>query len=1063
MSTGDPLGNVRVLVVDDDEALGSLTATFLDRQRESFEVSTATSGTDALSILETESVDCVVSDYEMPGMDGIELLRTVRDHDAKLAFILYTARGSEEVASEAISAGVTDYLQKGTGSERYALLANRIEHAVRQRRAERIATETQRRLEEVTGHTNDVLYMFDGEFSELLFVNDAYEQVYGQSVETVESDPQAFMECIHPEDREQVAEGVARLTEGEQVSMEYRVNEAEGYSRWVDVEGTPVIRDGEIQRIVGAARDVTEQRERRRRTEESRERFRALFEESPDGNLVVDEDGQIVQANQTFVDTCGYDRETLRSMTIDDLDADGESSIAEQWGWEFERDEPISFESRYQDASGTIVPVEVWVTPLSVGDTRQYLATIRDISEWQARETRLDALYRTTQELLAADDRADIAAIAVRAATDVLGLDINSVYTVSEDSDRLVPLATSDASDALFEEYPEFEPGSSIAWEVYESGDERVYEDVSTDADRYNPETPIRAEIILPLGEHGIFIAGSTEPAAFDEGTIRLARLLANTTETMFDRTAGLERVRTRKRKIQQLQEQTDELIRADSVEAVAELAIETAETVLDMPFNGIHLVDEDYETLEPIAVSQAVIEHLGEAPAYSRTDPDRSADRFNWDVFESGEPRIIEDTHTADGLDSSETPTRSGIVHPLGEHGVFVSTADWPNALSETEMALVDLLTAVITAALDQLKSQAELRDERNLLANIFEQIPVHLFVKDTEARHLRVSTHLFENADIDTDALEVEDFSPSTVTGKTDVELYRDTEQYRQSVEDDLRVIETGEPLLEVERYDPLIDEWFLTSKVPWYDAEGTCKGIMGVATEITTQKEYERELERQNDRLDSFASMVSHDLRNPLGVVQGRIELALETEDITHLEPAQRAATRMGELIDDMLWLAKEGHNLGAVEAVDVATVARESWAVVDTSDARLSVETDTTVQADRSRLAQVFENLFSNAIEHAGSEVTVRVGATQNGIYVSDDGPGMPATERASATEIGVSGRPDGTGLGLAIVREIATAHGWEVTLRESESRGLCVELEGVTFTETSASESQTSGQ
>jgi signal transduction histidine kinase len=377
--------------------------------------------------------------------------------------------------------------------------------------------------------------------------------------------------------------------------------------------------------------------------------------------------------------------------------------------------------------------------------------------------------------------------------------------------------------------------------------------------------------------------------------------------------------------------------------------------------------------------------------------------------------------------------------------------------------MALVDLLTAVITAALDQLKSQAELRDERNLLANIFEQIPVHLFVKDTEARHLRVSTHLFENADIDTDALNVEDFSPSTVTGKTDVELYGDTEQYRQSVEDDLRVIETGEPLLEVERYDSLIDEWFLTSKVPWYDAEGTCKGIMGVATEITTQKEYERALERQNDRLDSFASMVSHDLRNPLGVVQGRIGLALETDDITHLEPAQRAATRMGELIDDMLWLAKEGHDLGAVEAVDIATVARESWSVVGTADARLSVETDTTVQADRSRLAQVFENLFSNAIEHAGSEVTVRVGATQTGIYVSDNGPGIPATERANATEIGVSGRPDGTGLGLAIVREIATAHGWDVTLRESESGGLCVELEGVTFTETSASESQTSGQ
>jgi signal transduction histidine kinase len=373
----------------------------------------------------------------------------------------------------------------------------------------------------------------------------------------------------------------------------------------------------------------------------------------------------------------------------------------------------------------------------------------------------------------------------------------------------------------------------------------------------------------------------------------------------------------------------------------------------------------------------------------------------------------------------------------------------------------MVELFAAVVTAALDQLESRADLRAERTLLSNIFEQIPVHLFVKDTEARHLRVSTHLFEEADVDIDALDVDDFSPSAVQGKTDIDLYGDAERYRQSYADDLRVIETGEPLLDVERYDTIFQEWFLTSKVPWYDDDGTCKGIMGVATEITTQKEYERQLERQNDRLDNFASMVSHDLRNPLNVVQGRLELALADEDTTHLDPALRAATRMGELIDDMLWLAKQGQDLDSVEPVDIDTLATEAWALVDTVDARLTVETDATIEADRSRLAQVFENLFRNAVEHGGEDVSVTVGRTGSGLYVADDGPGLSEAELATATEIGYSGRPDGTGLGLAIVDDVAAAHGWTLELDDSEAGGLRVEFDGVTFVGESRTETSTS--
>lgn len=125
-----------VLSVDDDPDFAGLTAAFLEREDDHIDVLTASNPTDALELFRAHDVDCIVSDYEMPGMDGLSFLESVRRIDESIPFILYTGKGSEEVAGDAISAGVTDYLQKATGNEQYALLANKIRNSVAQSRAE---------------------------------------------------------------------------------------------------------------------------------------------------------------------------------------------------------------------------------------------------------------------------------------------------------------------------------------------------------------------------------------------------------------------------------------------------------------------------------------------------------------------------------------------------------------------------------------------------------------------------------------------------------------------------------------------------------------------------------------------------------------------------------------------------------------------------------------------------------------------------------------------------------------------------------------------------------------
>ncbi|RCU47717.1 histidine kinase [Haloplanus salinus] len=211
---------------------------------------------------------------------------------------------------------------------------------------------------------------------------------------------------------------------------------------------------------------------------------------------------------------------------------------------------------------------------------------------------------------------------------------------------------------------------------------------------------------------------------------------------------------------------------------------------------------------------------------------------------------------------------------------------------------------------------------------------------------------------------------------------------------------------------------------------------------------------ELERQNDRLSEFASIVSHDLRNPLNVAKGRVDIANETNDLAHLDGARDALGRMDALVTDLLELATQGSVIEATDAVDVAAVAEDAWANVATGGAEL-VDADDPIEADQDRLLQLLENLFRNSVEHGSTSsrpgtdapLTVTVGTFAEGFHVTDTGPGIPPDERDTAFERGHSTN-DGTGLGLPIVRAVAEAHGWTVDVREADAGGAHFEFVGV---------------
>ena len=261
-----------------------------------------------------------------------------------------------------------------------------------------------------------------------------------------------------------------------------------------------------------------------------------------------------------------------------------------------------------------------------------------------------------------------------------------------------------------------------------------------------------------------------------------------------------------------------------------------------------------------------------------------------------------------------------------------------------------------------------------------------------------------------------------------------------------------------------------------------DGDVVGYLFLADERVQRR---RRLEQQRERLEEFASVVSHDLRNPLSVAVGNIELAAELDEDASAERLDRALDaldRMDDLIGELLTLAREGETVQSAEPTDLRSVVETAWETVgERADAALVVDDPLgTVPCDADRLRQALENLFRNALEHGTPEdvdalpgsdpagsgsgdrvasgtfstreespgeraagdaaVRVRVGRTDDGFYVADDGPGIDPDQRDAVFEPGHTTAPGGTGFGLAIVERIAEAHGWTVSAARSREGG-----------------------
>jgi len=382
-----------------------------------------------------------------------------------------------------------------------------------------------------------------------------------------------------------------------------------------------------------------------------------------------------------------------------------------------------------------------------------------------------------------------------------------------------------------------------------------------------------------------------------------------------------------RQRRIETLHEATRDLMAVDSRAAVAERAVETARSVLGLPINSVYLYDEDADALVPTATTEEALELIGEPPIY---EPGES---LSWEAFQSGAVRVFEDVSEEPGRYNPDTAFGSEIILPLGDHGVMYVAATEPGAFGEADVTLARTLAANAEEALSRIERERTIRESQRRYRTLVENFPDGaVFLFDHDLQYV-----LAGGAELSAVGLSGDD-----VEGQTPHDLFPEdiadelTYNYREALAGRHN---TFEQEYRGERYR--------IRTLPVRNDEGDIASGIAVSQNVTEAERRERELARQNERLEEFASVVSHDLRNPLNVAEGHVELLRRDHDSDHIDAVSRAHDRMNALIDDLLTLAREGDEVGSLEAVDLDACVDRCWRNVDTDDATVRLRTERTM--------------------------------------------------------------------------------------------------------------------
>ncbi|WP_074792614.1 bacterio-opsin activator domain-containing protein [Haloferax larsenii] len=686
---------------------------------------------EALEYVQTQPIDCLLSEYALEAATGVDLLKEIRTETAALPVIIGTAAGSETIASEAIGAGVTDYVPVSESIDAAVdALLTRTERAVRSARRASTQRDRARQFDAIFNDSRTSTWVLDPDGS-LARVNQTAQEMNQTAQEMVDEDIEMLVGdpfwslpwWTHDETtRAEVRQITERALDGTFGNVVVPQPPHLDDPRVFDLSVRPVENErGELVSIVVEGVDITERVELERDLRQSEELHRVTLNNMTDTVLITDEAGEYTYVCPNVHFIFGYTAREIRELgTIDELLGDDL----------FDRDELAdkgvlkNIECTATDKAGHEHTLLVNVREVSIQDGT-LLISCRDITKRKRREEALATLHETTRDFLYAETHQEIAQEIVDDTPSVLNLDASAVYLFDAETNALRPVANSRAMRELNGPLPTVRAdGESLPSYSFVEGTELLYDDVH-EADRLaNEATDIRSAIYIPLGNHGVFVAGAEQVGAFEAVTRELADLLAATAEAALDRVTRESRLREQDRTLQRQNKQLSELNRInetireiDQALVQAETRDEIYHTVCELltaddrfRFAWVGTVDSTTNTVEPQAWAGSERGYL-DSQTFSVTE---SATEPASKTAASGEITMV--SNVASGLrdepwrkDALARDYLSVLSIPLAyndlTHGVLTVYAPTQEAFGDTGKSVLAELGETIASALSAIE----------------------------------------------------------------------------------------------------------------------------------------------------------------------------------------------------------------------------------------------------------------------------------------------------------------------------------------------------------------------
>jgi PAS domain S-box-containing protein len=1053
---------IRVLHVDDEPGLGDLTARFLEREDARIEVVTATSAADGLDCLADHDIDCIVSDYRMPGMDGLEFLAAVRDDHPDLPFVLFTGEGSEAIASEAITAGATDYLRKRTGTEQYELLANRVSNAVEQYRSKRRAAALER-VRTLASDVNQALVRaesraeIEARVPEVLTDADPYRFAAIAEVdpETERVDQRAsagvaggFLDGdgTHVDDGDEGRSAIERAVHGRELAIvrnlqgdtthepwrelavEYGLHalaavplehEDTLYGLFVVVSGRPNAFDDTERKLLAELGDniahALHAHGIKADLRRSRDRFEALFENAPvpvlTGEIRPDDDRQIVRdANDAFEDVFGFESEEVVGRDVADVVV------------------PEGSEERhaaFRERAAAGEPVDAEVSRSTVDGLREFLLQVIPIGTEGDRADGWYAWYTDVTEQKRREERLTHQQSLFEA---VMETTIDGVLVVDRDREYVTWnqqfIDMWDIPEGMIGDEPE---SVALEWVL----DELEAPDAFLDTVEHlydHPDEESRDRVRLTDGR--VFDRYSA-PVEGDDGT--------HYGRVWFFR--DITEQREREDALERLHAATRDLMAATTTEEVVTTGSGMAADILELPMNSIHLFDPAENALVPVACSDAL------ESVFDGLPPSIPAgEGVAWQAYATGDSQVHADVREADRVLNEDTPFRHELHLPLGDHGVLIVASTACGEFDAADEALAHVLAANVEAALDRVEYERTLAEERDKYETLVEES------HDAVAIH-QDGKFVFANER----CLEMLGYEESELVGEPISAIV--------VPEDRALVVERYERRIDPDAESPpsRYEARFLTADGEERIAEISAAriryegdpAVLVTIRDVTDRNRYEERLEETTEELEALNRVVRHDIRNDVSIMLGWARLLDDHVDDTGREYLEKVLAS-GEHIVDLTETAREyietltSEDELAVRPTPLRSVLRTELDLRRESypDAEFVLAgeiPDVSVTANE-MLGAVFRNLLNNAVQHNDADepvVTVACEMDDGAVVVriADDGPGVPDGRKDAVfgkNETGL-GSP-GSGIGLYLVRTLVDQYDGDVWIEDNAPRG-----------------------